>query len=329
MTDSDPRPRRSGPRDRALALGALTVALLSVTRGTAAGPQPATPGLPGDLRLFVESGAPGALRSATVYADGVVLWGGVRQLRVSPAEVDLLLRIFGDAGFDAMPEPGFGSGRKWLARRASLRRHGKTKEVAQLIGGEQSAALERLVDGVIARLEPKAAAGETAESLSDGLRKVGSGVLAPQCLRLTAFRRPEPNPRAPGEGWSLRLEDGTATASALAGGAFSDPRALPLDAARLVRLADALGAARPESLPGNLYAKDYRELTLAVLNRGKNLTARAFAGLDPAKLGAQQARFDHVFAEIEALAKEVREHGPKAPPPAAVPAPRPDGEDER
>jgi hypothetical protein len=305
------------PRRRALTLGVLALGCVLGARGASA------ESVPSDLRLFVERSIPGANQSATVYADGVVVWNREREVRIQTEDVARLLRLFRDAGFDAMPDQGFGTGKKWLLRRASLRRDGRTKQVVQLVGGQQSVELERLVDTVVAAVEPKPGTGVAAASLADGLRKLSGGELAPQCLGIVAFRKPELGRSGPSEGWLLQLQEGTATASAFSAGGFVDPRALSLDRARLTRLVEALLAAEVESLPGNLYAPDYRELTLSVLNREKNLTARAFAGLTATKLGEKQTLFERAFSEIEALSEEVRQHGHKvAPPRPAPPLPR-------
>jgi len=301
------------PRRRALALGAFALGGLLEARWSSEEPAdtkaPARPVIPADLRLFVERVIVGGNQSATVYADGVVVWNRERQLRISALEVASIAQHFSEAGFDAMPGTGFGAGKKRLRRRAIRRQAGLTKEVVQLLDGEQSPVLERLVDRVCAAVEPKPGAGVAADGLTDGLRKLAAGELAAETFSLVAFRKPELGRPGPADGWLLRVEEGTATASPFAAGHSAERRALALEPDRLGRLLQALLAAGVESLPGNLYAPDYRELTLSVLNRRKNLTARAFARMTPTQLGEQQTLFERAFAEIETLQQEVSRRG--------------------
>lgn len=332
-----PRPVAAGtplPRRQALSLGVLGLAcLFDPLRSAAEVPKAAQPGpapekkkevsVPDDLRASVDRAAPGPAHSAVVYADGVAILDRQRQLRVGQDDVATVLRLFREAGFEAMPAKGFGEGKKRFRRRASLRREGRTKEVIQLVDGEQSAELQKLVDGVFEVLAAKAATAVTAGSVTEGLGKVGRGELAPQCLTVVAVHKPELGRPGASDGWLLVVDEGTATASSFSKGGFVDPRALPLDRARLARLTEALAAARPEALPGNLYAPDYRDLTVEVLDRRKKVTARPFSGMSAGQHREEQATFDKAFAEVEALVGEARERGTKVAPPAAPARPEP------
>ncbi len=69
----------------------------------------------------------------------------------------------------------------------------------------------------------------------------------------------------------------------------------------------------PEGLPVNLYATDYTELVMAVLNRKKSIQARPFAGMTPSTHGERQEDFNGIFEALYALQLRVAEEGTPAP----------------
>jgi hypothetical protein len=74
-------------------------------------------------------------------------------------------------------------------------------------------------------------------------------------------------------------------------------------------LAGDLAAAAPDDLPANLWARDYTDLTLRVLDHRRSLQARQFAGMTPTSKGEAQSRFDRIVAALENLHTDVLTDG--------------------
>jgi hypothetical protein len=254
------------------------------------------PGIPADLRLQAERHTQGQSGRVVVYGNGIGIWNDRMQFQVDAERLKLLLAAVDSARFREMPS-AFGSGKKWLVRRVSLRSGGTFKEVVQILEGEQSAELKTLTDRFFEILEPLAQGGLTAENLADGLKKLASGTLAPETLRVIVHYKP--GPRSVEPGFVFRVEDGIATRQAYKDEAYGDTLTLPDP--RVRELAEALTAAELETLPANLYAREYSEISVQVLNRRKNVLARPFAGMKHETHGGKQDSFDRLFDRLRAL----------------------------
>jgi hypothetical protein len=139
-------------------------------------------------------------------------------------------------------------------------------------------------------------AGPSAPSLTAGLAAIAHGELAPELLTIHVLRRSEAS--GPATGWRFRLEDDRVT---LELGAESRPRTFRLEAAEVAALAGRLAAASPEDLPGNLWAPDYTDLQIGVLNHVQSIQARQFAGMTAATQGERQQRFDRLWEVLDGL----------------------------
>jgi hypothetical protein len=147
--------------------------------------------------------------------------------------------------------------------------------------------------------------GEGAATLSEGLAKIADGRLAPETLTLQ-LHRPNEGPNDPAVGWLLRLEAGTATVETHTRAAgYGEPRTLPLSPGDIAELARLLADASLETLPGNLYAPRYTDLTVEVLARQKVIQARRFADIGPETYGESQRRFDRVVDALERLRRRI------------------------
>ena len=118
------------------------------------------------VRIFVERATDTGLETLEVFEDGVALWRGEAQLRLSDADLERMIDAFDNAGFDEMPAL-FGSGKKWLERRVSFRGGGRLKEVVQLSSGEHSSSLTSLADRLFTIAAPAVSTGVRAADLSD------------------------------------------------------------------------------------------------------------------------------------------------------------------
>ena len=285
------------------------------------------------LRIDAECRRPdGTYPSATVFGNGVAIWNRERQAQLSGADVRRLLEAFQSTGFAAMPDtyggPGApanppartptdppGSGRAaapTLTCAVALRLGGTAKRVNQLAEGERSEPLARLAAAVLDACEGVGQAGVSAGSLSDGLRKVATGELPPEVLRIDAHREGD-GPAA--AGWLLTLEGGVITSRPYQGAAgYGEPRSLrlpPDEIALLARLYLGQGA---EGLPFNLYADQYTDLAIEVLNRKVSVQARRFAGMTAETHGEKQQAFDRLVGFLAALhARTMTEGRPVAP----------------
>lgn len=269
-----------------------------------------------ELEIEVECGGEAGMRSVTVFGSGVAIWDQERQLTLERGEIRLLLEAFRQQGFASLaeryggrddPAPGEPSLALELVCRVKLRLDGVEKQVFQLAGGRQSAALRELAEEVLAAVAGAGAEGERAASLAEGLAKVADGRLAGETVVLQLLEEAERPEQGEG-GWLLRLEAGRATAQASpADGA--EARVLALSATDISELARRLAEEEVADLPGNLYAPRYVDLALEVLGRGRSLQARQFAGLTRDTHGEAQRRFERVVEMLHQLYLRVEADG--------------------
>ncbi len=252
-----------------------------------------------DLRLDTECRTEEGLRSATIYGSGAGVWNRAQQLAMTRQDVLALLRAIEAAGFPRMPETyGEDVDEVELTCRVRLDLDGATKQVHQLSTGPQSPALKRLAERILERAEEAGRAGPGASSLTAGLEKIAGGELAPELLTIHVLRQAE-GPGSP-QGWDLTLEGGKLAVQSFPA-PEEKPRTVRLAPAEVARIAGQLAAARLEELPGNLWAPEYTDFEIRVLNRRRSFQARQFAGMTPATHGEQQQRFDRLWEVIAGL----------------------------
>jgi hypothetical protein len=281
------------------------------------------------LRLAVECSRDGSLPSVEAFGNGVGIWDGRRQFELSPAEIASLLVALETADFAAM-KPSYGETEEHgepeperprsgpalrVTCRVRLALDGLTKEVVQFDEGEQSAALQGLAESLFRICEAPARTGVEAESLTDGLEKISRGELAPETLTVMLHRKPElAAPRKDSGGFLLRVSGRTVRTQLYSrASGYAAPTALELAESEVEALAGQLAARHPERLPENLYAPDYTDLSIEVLNRKVSVQARQFTGMTAATHGERQTDFDAIFATLSHLEERVaREARPAA-----------------
>lgn len=269
----------------------------------------------------------GAMRSLEVFDSGVAIWEGRRQFTLDRNRRAAILATFEEAGFAAF-EPVYGgrsTPREEVSEdppgaavvtvicRVSLVLGEAGKQSAQLEKGEQFEALRSLAEGLLEICEAPARLGVSAADLAEGLELLARGRLAPETFSLVLHRKPAagaPGQEAAGGGLLLRIH-GTAVTTQpydpVAG--YGEPTVLTLSPAETRRLAGDLAAAAPDDLPANLWARDYTDLTLRVLDHRRSLQARQFAGMTPTSKGEAQSRFDRIVAALENLHTDVLTDG--------------------
>jgi hypothetical protein len=260
-----------------------------------------------DLRIDTECRTPDGFRSATVYSSGVGTWNGERQFTLPRQEMLSLLKEFQAARFARMPET-YGTGEELdadveLTCSVRLELEGTARQVVQLSRGEQSRELERLAERILEAAEAAGRSEPGAASLTAGLAAIARGELAPELLTLHVLRRSE----APGSatGWRLGLEGSKVSLERDPAPAGEKPRTFRLPPAEVAELARQLAAARPEELPVNLWAPEYTDLEIRVLNYKRPLQARQFAGMTPSTHGELQQRFDRLWEILEGLRRRL------------------------
>jgi hypothetical protein len=64
-----------------------------------------------------------------------------------------------------------------------------------------------------------------------------------------------------------------------------------------------------KTLPPNLYAKQYTDVRIQVLDQVQQIQARQFAGMTPQTHGEKQLAFDRVLDELAALRQRAQKDG--------------------
>lgn len=252
-----------------------------------------------------------------VFGNGVGIWNDERQFHLDDAQVSALLRALRAADFATMKDVYGGSpaaapkseDRATVATcRINLALDGQEKESVQLNKGEQSPVLKKLADDLLKIGEGPAAAGVTASSLKDGFEKIARGELAPEACTILVHRKPEGTSTVGANGFLMQLSGTTVTTQPY------DPRngygeeiVRDLDVTEIRTLAGEIAAPDPEAWPVNLYARDYTDLSLWVLNHRKSIQARQFPNVGPGTYGKHQADFDALLTALERLNAKVME----------------------
>ncbi len=276
-----------------------------------------------DFRIEVGCLDAGEFRMLEVYANGVVLWDQESQITFDEAPLREALELFRRHEFatmelfyggkgDPAPREGAGASAKKVLCRVQLDlAGGVSKAAVQLFGGRQHPPLFEMAHELLDLAREPAASGVRAASLSDGLRKVASGELAPEALLLVLHRKTdEPDPITAETGWLVTVHGRQARGRSYgAAGGLGDELVLELAPEELARLLGSLAAETPEELPTNLWSEEYMDVTMRVLSYHHNVQAREFARMTPFTHGEKQEQFDRIAVELKLLAQQVLTYG--------------------
>jgi hypothetical protein len=262
----------------------------------------------GDVQVDVFWSRGGRATTARIFGNGVGIWQRGSQFRLPRSQVLDILRAIEKARFGAMPdrfgedEEGEKNEGPRLRGRLVVRAGAVRKSTLQLVDGEQSKALARLIERILKTCEAPAKKGIGAASMGEALGLLASGKLAPEVLEVAIQRRPDPNaplPSAPA--WTLRV----------AGLRVSEEpgRSLSLPEKDFHDLAALLSETDPAALPQSLYAASYTDVTVAILKYSRTITGRRFLGMTPESNGEKQRAFDRITAALEALHARVERDG--------------------
>jgi hypothetical protein len=283
------------------------------------------PEVRGSLELLTECRNETGMRTMRIWSDGLGIWQGTKQIQLESEEVTAVLEHLRKADFAGFA-PIYG-GRKQedprehgrpddgsavlIICRVQVSLDGQTQQSAQRAKGEQSEVLRALAEAILALGEGAAKSGLGAESLVDGLERVGRGELDPRVLRAMLHRKPSVHEAAEyGPGSLLRLEGREATTRRHdPGSGYGEEIALELEARVVRNLALVLAGLDPAAMPVNLWAPVYTEVAVEVLDHRISVQARQFAGLEPATHGDLQKDFDAVVQTLFRLQEQVAAEG--------------------
>jgi|ERR1051326_170880 hypothetical protein len=232
-----------------------------------------------DFRVRVEWQRGARMVSAELYGDGAGIWNDERAFRVTAAEIVAMARELREARFAAMPERFGETESDFLTMRGkvSVAVGDAAKTVVQIDRGAQSDALAGLAAGILARAEAKGGIG--ADSLEDGLRKIATGVIPAEALRVSAQVRGE-------NGFLLQIRGGAATARRFdPKNGVGPPRRMHIDVRGL--------ALRPRGV----HAPAYTEWRVEVLGRSEEIIARPESQGAPVDVAPLRAIAERTLAE--------------------------------
>ena len=256
----------------------------------------------------------GLYSSTRVYGSGVGIWRREFQIRLPRTEVRRLLKVLVSNHFGSLPG-SFGAdegpNEKSLKGRIVVSVGPVTKLVSQADTGDQSAVLQAIAEEFLRASKKAAAHTVGASSLLNGLEKISAGTLAPEVLRVNVRRRVA---TVGGEGWLLRMNgrrvyDELVEKVGLPGSA----RVLVLSSKDFGALVQVLRDANPATLPQSLYAAQYTDVVVQLLNQFRHIQARQFAGMTAQTNGAKQAAFDRALDALTALHARAQKEGRVVP----------------
>lgn len=246
-----------------------------------------------------------------IWGNGVGIWNGERQFRLSAEELRGVLSLFGKHGFFTMPDRprpskqgGVAANPPALMRSVQLTIGDVSKLVVQNSRVNTLQALEDLTRAIFEACEVAAQKGRSAASLQEGLEMLAAGKLAPEALLLVVNVPPEAKPAERKRGMIVSIEAGSVrVVRQTHGEPPSEPEMRRITQEEVKALMGVLRESDWASMPVNIYADRYTDITVSVLQHRHMAQARRFAGKDPTTQRAERARFEKVTAAILALAE--------------------------
>ncbi len=286
------------------------------------------------LHVVTECADDAGFQRVELFGNGVGIWQGRRQFELDHTRLASVLELFRKAEFPTMPEmfgsdeeeeipvpegPGQGTddGGASVLRvtcRVILTLDGVTKQSNQLSDGPRSEELHGLAEGIVDVCREPGENGLRALNMTDGLKKVADGRLAPETLSLLLHHKPEAAAMERGEpGFLMRLRGERVTVRSFLGTkGYGEPVVLDLGRDQVSNLANQLADNGLGTLPVNLYAEHYTDLTVDLLDQHAEIQARQFARMTHGSHGAAQTAFDQIYTSLAALARQVLEEGSPA-----------------
>jgi hypothetical protein len=275
------------------------------------------------LRLFADCLDDGDRLETELFGNGVGIWNGERAFRLPPEEIVTLLRTVLEAGFAEMPSSyggrtsdrggpeaaPDGGGPVRILCEVEVRIGESTKRVEQLAEGKQSDALKALAREILTRCRERGEGGVGAAGLSDGLDKLSRGILPPEVFRLVLHKKPELS-QAEYRGFLLRVRGRIVTTRQYhRSTGYGPPRTLELAQGDFERFTERMSELDLDDLPVNLFAIDYNDLSVEVLNHRSSVQARQFPGIGQQTHGSIQENFDTLVGILAKLERRAATEG--------------------
>lgn len=221
--------------------------------------------------------------SVLVFGDGVGVWNGKRQFRVTDETIAAALELIETSGFAAWPtestEPE-GNAME-VFRRLAVSVGEISHQVIERNKRPARPSLQRLLGALVDLLRPAAEVGVEVNSLEEGLRRLVEGVLAPHVFEVNAMA-----PRLPGgseqpeQGWQLVLQRNVLSVSRY--GLEEGVKVLghrAVSPQEVAELAEVLLAAEVFRLPAQVHLPEgFFQLRVEVLGQKITVQGRTFAG---------------------------------------------------
>jgi hypothetical protein len=260
------------------------------------------------LRIRVDWNKGEGLTSAEIYGTGVTIWNAREQLPASRERILSAVAALQDARFGTMPaEFGEENDMLRLAGRIAVVVGPLEKTVVQYGTGPRSETLAAAADRILELAREPGEAGTTAGSLTEGLRRVADGTLAPETFSLSIVQRSETAAaagRGP-DGWLLQLTGREARVQLYDRRAgYAPAHSLLLTPAELRSLAVRLRDAGVENYPGSLRATGYTDLSVRVLDQARSVIARRTLETSDSHPREQES-FDRLIETLERLRDRV------------------------
>jgi hypothetical protein len=257
--------------------------------------------------------------STQIYGNGTGIWNHKAQFRLTRDQIHDLLESFQKTSFLRMASLlGEETDMLKLQGKIVLTIGHQTQAVHQLAFGDQSQELTDLANEILELAEAKGRDGVFVTDLSDGLKKIRSGKLAPEALQISAVRRNEQrgggDPADTEDGWILRVAGRRAEAQLYrASGGYDTAREATLTEAEFKDLLSNVLRADPADLPRNAYAAQYTDLRVEVLDRVRDVAARRYSDVTPDTHKGKQKKFDRLYSDLRQLTRKILENGRVAP----------------
>jgi hypothetical protein len=276
-----------------------------------------------------------------IYGDGVGIWNHTVQYPVTRSEIMELLKAISREHFGSLPDT-FGEAdddeaekkghieRSAVEGRLSVSIGPRTKAVTQFWNGEQSKAFEKLALQILKVSEAGSKTGVHVASVQEGLQMIAAGKLAPQALEIVVQRKVDrPATGGDREGWTLFLTGRRANVATLPkGGPPENSRMWYLPAKDFEKLVASLAADQPAALPQSLWAPQYTDFRIRILNNNRYVNARPFAGMTPTTNGPEQEKFNRIYEQFHAVYLRAQKDGEPIADPRFV-APSAETEEEK
>jgi hypothetical protein len=252
-----------------------------------------------------------------LFGIGIGIWRRSEQFSMRSEQFQEVLEAFDESGFVKWENQygisGDSNGTMKIDCRLQLSLGSRSRMVTQMRDGEQFEPLNRLARRILSLSRETTTETTGADSLKDGLEKLETGELDPVTFNLQFHQRVENRYDPEGAlGSTLTLHGRQAThQTILARPRYGEPSKLRLSEAEFAKLIRALADRGVAELPSKLYADEYNEFEVQILNQEMKIQAWKFPDIDPQEFGTRQEQFNRILTHLNELSSKVQKEGKK------------------